>query len=75
MSVTERLLKKKYAIITDEGTLLKSFKHCVYCRSDNSYSYRGEDAWLYLCMKITRVSDDLFYFYLLAGKCDIYLIR
>ena len=71
MSVTERLLKKTYAIITDQSTLLKSVKHFVYCRSDNSYSNRGEDGWLYLCMKITSVSDDLFYFYLLAGKCDI----
>ena len=26
-SVTERLLKKTYAIITDQSTLLKSFKH------------------------------------------------
>ena len=69
--MTERLLKKTYAIITDEGTLLKSFKHVVYCRSVNSYSNRGEDGWLYLCMKITSVSDDLFYFYLLAGKCHI----
>jgi hypothetical protein len=70
-SVTERLLKKTYAIITDQNTLLKSFKHFVYCRSDKSYSKRDEFRWLYLCMKITRVSDDLFYFYLLAGKCDI----
>ena len=71
MSVTEKLQKKTYAIITDQITLLKSFKHFVYCRSDNSYSSRGEDRWLYLCMKVTWVSDDLLYFYLLAGKCDI----
>ena len=57
---------------TARGEVLNSY-HCIsntanvyVFKSVNSYTNRGEDGWLYLCMKITRVSDDLFYFSLLA---------
>ena len=38
-------------------------------KSSQSYSHRGDDRWIYLCMKMTRVSENLHYFYLLA---DLY---
>jgi len=37
-------------------------------RSSKSYPDKGENRWIYLCMKMTKVSDNLHYFYLLAGK-------
>ena len=36
-------------------------------KSSQSYSHRGDDRWIYLCMKMTKVSDKLYYFYLLAN--------
>lgn len=35
-------------------------------KSVESYSDRGETKYLYMCVKLTKVSKDLFYFYLLA---------
>ena len=48
------------------SVLTKMFIHNF--RSSQSYSHRGEDRWIYLCMKMTKVSDNLYYIYLLAGK-------
>ncbi|CAG2236294.1 CSMD [Mytilus edulis] len=40
----------------------------VVFKSDNSFTSgpSGPNRWLYLCMKITKVTDDLFYFHLLS---------
>ncbi|VDI16193.1 Hypothetical predicted protein [Mytilus galloprovincialis] len=42
----------------------------VVFRSDNSYSKvpLGDNYRLYLCMKLTRITADLYYFYLLSDK-------
>ena len=40
----------------------------MYSRSVESYSKRGKPRFLYMCVKLTKVSKDLFYFYLLAGE-------
>jgi hypothetical protein len=50
----------------DRLKITKMFIHNF--RSSQSYVHRGEDRWIYLCMKMTKVSENLHYFYLLAGK-------
>ncbi|XP_071126674.1 adhesion G protein-coupled receptor B3-like isoform X2 [Mytilus edulis] len=38
-------------------------------KSDESYvDFSGNTKWVYLCMKLTKVADDLFYFYLLSDE-------
>ncbi|CAC5379543.1 unnamed protein product [Mytilus coruscus] len=38
-------------------------------KSDTSYSdFNGKSKWVYLCMKLTKVADDYFYFYLLSDE-------
>ncbi|CAG2239344.1 unnamed protein product [Mytilus edulis] len=38
-------------------------------KSDESYSdFNANTTWVYICMKLTKVADDLFYFYLLSDE-------
>ena len=49
---------------------------CFFCRSDGQYYdvATSQNRRIYLCMKMTKVSDDLFYFFLLNGKCKTMLL-
>lgn len=54
------------------GTNLQSYKCCfsnsdvVVLKSVDSYSDRGNDRYIYLCMKFTYISSNIIKFYLLA---------
>jgi hypothetical protein len=37
-------------------------------RTTNQYDDLGSLKYLYMCMQMTQVSDNLYYFYLLGGK-------
>lgn len=43
-------------------------------RSDASFPSGGGSRRLYLCMKLTKVTPDLFYFRLLSGMSYLYFI-
>ncbi|XP_052076568.1 mucin-5AC-like [Mytilus californianus] len=49
-------------------TMSSSVSVAVF-KSDMSYStFSGRRRWVYLCMKLTKVTDNLFYFYLLSDE-------
>ena len=46
------------------------------CRGDDTYHIPFSDKLKYfMCMKITKVSDDVLYYYLLAGKLDLLHVK
>lgn len=59
--------------IAGKGTKLSSFNcisnitgHVYVFKSTYSYSDRGDDRWIYRCIKFTQLSENLFYFYYLS---------
>lgn len=58
--------------INARGSILNTYNcisnigNVLVFKSDKSYTDRGRTRWIYLCMKMTKISNNLFYFYLLA---------
>ena len=55
-----------YHLIFQE--LLSTITYFVFCRGDAQYNDFLTAKSYYICMKLTQVSQNLYYYYLLAGQ-------